>query len=207
MAGQRRQANVRAYDTLLAKGEERKLRILSVAQRMLARNGWRSTTLAQIAREAGVTPAGLLHHFESKDQLLQAVLELRDTDDELHADFQGDLAEQIALVADRYHRSPDLIGTYAVLLIENLEPDAPLHDRVLGRYHAATDQVAERIRCGQRHGRYRADIDPALKAVEVIAFLNGMETSWLLDPSIPLTKVFQEYARSLDRELTRDVAR
>ena len=33
------------------------------------------------------------------------------------------------------------------------------------------------------------------KAVEIIAFLNGMETSWLLDPSIPLTEVFQEYTR------------
>lgn len=202
MSGQRRPANVRAYDTLLAKGEERKLRILAVAQRMLARNGWRSTTLAQIAREAGVTPAGLLHHFESKDQLLHAVLEARDTDDEMHADREGDLTEQIAAVADRYRRAPDLIGTYAVLLIENLEPDAPLHDRVFDRYHAATGQVADSIRRGQRCGRYRADIDPAVKAVEIVAFLNGMETSWLLDPSIPLTKVFQEYARSLERELT-----
>jgi hypothetical protein len=25
-----------------------------------------------------------------------------------------------------------------------------------------------------------------------IAFLTGMETSWLLDPSIPLTEVFRE---------------
>ncbi len=207
MSGQRRPANVRAYDTLLAKGEERKLRILAVAQRMLARNGWRSTTLAQIAREAGVTPAGLLHHFESKDQLLHAVLEARDTDDEMHADRQGDLVEQIEGVADRFRRSPDLIGMYAVLLIENLEPDAPLHDRLLGRYRAATEQVAESIRRGQRCGRYGADVDPAVKAVEIVAFLNGMETSWLLDPSIPLTKVFQEYARSLERELMRNDVR
>lgn len=207
MSGQQRPAHVRAYDTLLAKGEERKLRILAVAQRMLARNGWRSTTLAQIAREAGVTPAGLLHHFESKDQLLHAVLEVRDTDDELHADRAGDLIEQIARVAGRFERAPDLIGTYAVLLVENLEPDAPLHDRLLGRYHAATEQIAESIRRGQRRGRYRADVDPAVKAVEIVAFLNGMETSWLLDPSIPLTTVFQQYARSLERELTRSDVR
>ncbi|MDT5170838.1 MAG: hypothetical protein QOD02_4173, partial [Mycobacterium sp.] len=42
-------------------------------ERLLARNGWRNTSLAQIAKEAGVTPAGLLHHFESKEQLLNAV--------------------------------------------------------------------------------------------------------------------------------------
>ena len=77
---------VRPYDTLLAKGEDRKQRILAVAQRLLTRNGWRNTTLAQIAGEAGVSPAGLLHHFESKEQLLHAVLDARDLDDDAHAD-------------------------------------------------------------------------------------------------------------------------
>ena len=72
----------RPYATLLAKGEDRKQRILDVAQRLLARNGWRNTTLAQIAKEAGVTSAGLLHHFESKEQLLHAVLDARDADEE-----------------------------------------------------------------------------------------------------------------------------
>lgn len=191
----------RRYDALLAKGEDRKLRILAVAQRLLTRNGWRGTTLAQIAGEAGVSPAGLLHHFESKEQLLHAVLDARDTDDELHADRSGDLIENLERVVERFHRSPDLIGMFAVLIIENLEPDAPLRDRLLDRYRAAVDTVAAGIRRGQRAGRYRADLDPAVKAVEIVAFVNGMETSWLLDPSIPLTEVFKEYTRSLAREL------
>ncbi|MGO8849595.1 TetR/AcrR family transcriptional regulator, partial [Mycobacterium sp.] len=84
-------SDTRRYDTLLARGEDRKQRILEVAQRLLARNGWRNTTLAQIAGEAGVTPAGLLHHFESKEQLLHAVLDARDLDDDVHADRSGDL--------------------------------------------------------------------------------------------------------------------
>jgi len=37
--------------------------------------------------------------------------------------------------------------------------------------------------------------------VEIIAFLYGIETSWLLDPSIPLTDVFRGYASTLAREL------
>ena len=43
----------RPYAALLAKGEDRRQRILGVAERLLARNGWRNTSLAQIAREAG----------------------------------------------------------------------------------------------------------------------------------------------------------
>ena len=35
-------------------------------------------------------------------------------------------------------------------------------------------------------------LHPRVTAVEIVAFLNGMETSWLFDPSIPLTDVFRE---------------
>ena len=194
-------ADQRPYATLLAKGEDRKQRILAVAQRLLARNGGRGTTLGQIAQEAGVTPAGLLHHFESKEQLLHAVLDARDADDDANADREGDILEQLERVTERFRRSPGLIGIFTVLLSENLDPEAPLHVRFLNRYRAAVDTVAEGIRRGQRDGRYRTDLDPAVKAREIVAFLYGMETSWLLDPSIPLTEVFREYTGSLARQL------
>ena len=192
----------RPYDSLLAKGEDRKQRILEVAQRLLTRNGWRNTTLAQIAGEAGVSPAGLLHHFESKEQLLHAVLDVRDADDDAHADRAGDLIAEIAAVADRFHRSPELVGTFAVLLAENIEPDAPLHDRLLSRYQGAIDIITALIRRGQDAGRYRLDLDAKVKAVQILAFITGMETAWLLDPSIPLTEAFKDYAESLARDLT-----
>lgn len=191
----------RPYESLLAKGEDRRQRILSVAEKLLARNGWRNTSLAQIAREAGVTPAGLLHHFESKEQLLNAVLDIRDHDDDTHADRSGDLAHEIKRVADRFVRAPELVGTFTVLLVENIQPDAPLHDRLLKRQQAARNIVTDIITRGQLEGRYRSDFDAATKAVEILAFINGMETSWLLDPSLPLTDVFKSYAEMLGREI------
>ena len=194
-------ADQRRYAALFAKGEDRRQRILAVAQRLMTRNGGRGTTLSQIAQEAGVTTAGLLHHFESKEQLLHAVLDARDADDLAHVDITGDVVEQLERVTERFERSPGLIGLFTVLLTENLDPDAPLHDRFLGRYQDAVAIVTEGIRRGQNAGRYRTDLDPAVKAVEIIAFLYGMETSWLLDPSIPLTDVFRGYASTLAREL------
>ncbi|SEA36373.1 MULTISPECIES: TetR/AcrR family transcriptional regulator [unclassified Mycobacterium] len=195
----------RPYAALFAKGDDRKARILEVAQRLLARNGWRSTSLAQIAREAGVTPAGLLHHFESKEQLLHAVLDARDADDDAHADRSGDLIEELMTVPERFERSPELVGTFAVLLIENILPDAPLHDRMLLRYQSALRILGDGIREAQEAGRYRSDMDPAIKAVQILAFVNGMETLWLLDPSMPVTDVFKDYVESLRRELAPTV--
>ena len=186
---------------MFAKGEDRRQRILAVAERLLARNGWRNTSLAQIAREAGVTPAGLLHHFESKEQLLNAVLDARDADDDEHADRSGDLITELSRVPKRFERSPELVGTFMVLLAENLDPDAPLHDRLHTRYRAAAEIIKDLIVRGQEKGQYRTDVDAATKATEILAFINGMEIQWLLDPSIPLTEVYTGYAESLARDL------
>lgn len=89
-----------------------------------------------------------------------------------------------------------------MLLVENISPDAPLHGRLLDRQRAAAAIVADIIRRGQRAGRYRQDLNPVTKAVEILAFVNGMETQWLLDPSIPLAEVFKEYAEMLARDFS-----
>ncbi|AMO62560.1 transcriptional regulator [Mycolicibacterium phlei] len=192
----------RPYASLLAKGEDRRQRILAVAERLVARNGWRNTSLAQIAKEAGVTPAGLLHHFESKEQLLNAVLDARDADDATHSDYlSGDLVTELSKVSERFVRAPELVGTFTVLLAENIAPDAPLHDRFIKRYRDAAEIITTIIKRGQESGKYRTDIDAATKAVEILAFSHGMETLWLLDPSTPLTEVFKQYAESLGRDL------
>jgi len=52
----------------------------------------------------------------------------------------------------------------------------------------------------QGPGWYRADVDPAVKAVKIVACLYGMETSWLFYPSVPLTEVFREHTGSLARQ-------
>ena len=195
-------ADQRRYATLFAKGEDRRQRILAVAQRLMTRNGGRGTTLSQIAQEAGVTTAGLLHHFESKEQLLHAVLDARDADDMAHVDMSGDVIEQLERVTERFERSPDLIGLFTVLLTRKPRSRMPRCTTASSavtrtRWRLSPKASGE----GSSAGAYRTDLDPAVKAVEIIAFLYGMETSWLLDPSIPLTDVFRGYASTLAREL------
>ncbi len=73
-------------------------------------------------------------------------------------------------------------------------------------HRAAVEIVADLIRRGQGAGRYRTDFDPAIKAVEILAFVNGMETAWLLDPSIPLNDVFKQYGESLARDFAPPAA-
>lgn len=190
------------YASLRAKGEDRRQRILAVAQRLLTSQGWRNTTVGQIAREAGVSPAGLLYHFQSKEQLLHALVEARDAKDNANRVTTDDVIEQIDMVGERFRHTPDVIGMFIVLLVENLDSGAPLHDYLLYRSRSAIDILAEGIRNGPHTDHRRADVDPSIKAGEIIAFLYGMEALWLLDPSTPVTKLLEEYTRSLKLRLT-----
>jgi AcrR family transcriptional regulator len=191
----------RPYESLLAKGEDRRQHVLEVALRMMATGGGRATTLGQVARAAGVSTAGLLHHFSSKEQLLHAVLDARDAQDEAIADLDGDLESQLRGMRKRFDRAPGMVGTFIVLLCESLDPDAPLHERFLRRYRTGLAMIAAGIRRGQHAGRYRSDVDPDIKAREVLAVLYGIEASWLLDPAMPVAEVYGGYASGLLEEL------
>lgn len=50
--------------------------ILQAAAAVLRRNGYEATTMKDIAAQVNLTAASLYHHFENKDVLLLAVLEL-----------------------------------------------------------------------------------------------------------------------------------
>jgi len=54
---------------------ERRTQILRAFERVLAEHGYAGATIAAVALEAGLAPGLLHHHFESKDELLGALLE------------------------------------------------------------------------------------------------------------------------------------
>jgi AcrR family transcriptional regulator len=58
-------------------GIERRERIIQAAMEVFSRNGFRGTTLRQLARRAGISEAMIYHHFPSKEALYDAMLEKR----------------------------------------------------------------------------------------------------------------------------------
>ena len=181
------------------KGQWRRDRILTATIRLVARNGGRGTSLAEIAGEAGVTQQGLLHYFASKEALLHAALDVRDERDAISRGPEWRGLEFLDAIVERirgWRAEPDMVGMFTLLLVENLGEHAPLRDRLAERYELVRKEYAEGIRAAQATGAARLDIDPDLKAIEVIAFLNGLETSWLLNPSIPIERVAEAWATS-----------
>lgn len=69
---------------------EKRARILEAASRVFASRGYLSSTVSQVAREAGVADGTIYLYFQSKDHLLLSLVEARM--DELCSHMEGQLA-------------------------------------------------------------------------------------------------------------------
>ncbi len=63
----------------LSKGDRTRARLLDVAVARFARDGYRRTSVSDIARDAGVTPAAVYAYFAGKEALFVAAVD-RDAD-------------------------------------------------------------------------------------------------------------------------------
>ncbi|PIM65795.1 TetR family transcriptional regulator, partial [Streptomyces sp. JV178] len=71
--------------------------MLDTAVDHFARWGFHASSLARIAKDAGITQGGLLHHFPSKEDLLLHVLERADA-----TDREGFLAYEFESAAEMF---------------------------------------------------------------------------------------------------------
>src|SRR5262245_1264016 len=60
---------------------ERRKELLEAAVEVFGAKGFANGTLVEIAEQVGMTHAGVLHHYGSKEQLLMEVLRHRDASD------------------------------------------------------------------------------------------------------------------------------
>ena len=173
-----------------ARGEARRALILEVATSLLARNGSRGTSLNQIASAAGVSQTGLLHHFPTKEQLLHAVLDSRDEYENALLWRSGPdpglgIFDVVADVVADWPRHPELVGLVAILVAENVGTDAVLKDRLTSKYRETVARLEETLVSARSRGEIRAEVDLHAKAIEILAFLSGLEMAWLVDSEVP----------------------
>lgn len=174
---------------------------------LFATEGYRATSMGRIAAEVGLTHAGVLHHFGTKEVLLEAVIEHRDKldyplRDALTGKHGASVFEGIMLVGEHNTARPGLAQLYTVLLAGSLQDDAAGHQYFKARYRFMRKGIAASIRAGQAKGEIRGDVDAAAVANRILATLDGLQTSWLLDPEeVSLVEGMREFSESLRRDL------
>lgn len=185
--------------------QQRKEQVIHEAIRFFGQNGYHGTRLADIAKAAGVTEPGLLHHFPSKAHLLMGVLAERDRidrerfDPSLHAQATPPLTSLQELV--EYNETvPGLVQLFTVLVAESIDDKHPGHEFFRRRYQDLREQNISVLREAQARGEIRGDIPAEDLAIMLFAMMDGLQVQWLYEPEqINMARLFKQLLNLLKR--------
>jgi len=168
--------------------------ILEAALEVFSESGYHSGSIRDVARRAGISNSGLLHHFPDKIALLDAMLERRDEiDAEAMRRFTHDgksaLHALIHLAGDNASK-PGIVKLYAILSTEATADDHPAHDHFVSRYARTRHLVEEAFTSLADEGHLAAGATPESAAIGTLAMMDGLQVQWLLDS----TRIDMPYA-------------
>src|SRR5215813_11357401 len=163
--------------------------MLAAAIDCFARHGYQGTSIARIAREAGVTKGALYYHFRDKEDLLFAAVTERVGEFERKVLREvvpsRDALSTLRRVVDAcfFHATVSNHRRFIItLMVEALDTNPRLSAefrRILRRMRAFLTSV---IRRGQQRGTLRADVSPEAAAAVIAAGIIGAEVQHYQDP-------------------------
>lgn len=165
----------------------RRTQILDAASEVFGEKGYVKGSLADIAERVGMTHAGVLHHFGSKDQLLLAVLAHRDATDVEHLEDKHipaglELFVHLVRTAELNEDRPGIVQAFTVLSAESVTDDHPAKKFFLDRYDALRSEAREALLsiCSKEDPPAQSDVDKAVASI--VAVMDGLQVQWLLAP-------------------------
>jgi len=174
-------------------------RIIDTASKLMADKGIKQTTLADIAREAGISRGTLFYYYASKNDLIYDILEkhLSDLTDAIFASLPrrrsstADLASvlQSALTGLIQDENSGRINLY--LLQEAIIDNSDLKDRFVVKYQTWRELIA-----GQIARAFGISDSRRLSALGtlLLAMIDGLTIQFLLAPQ---SVNFQEVAQQM----------
>lgn len=173
--------------------DEKRARILTAAERVCARQGVLAAHMDEIAAEAGVSKGTLYRFFDSKDDLLVAMvietysLGRREIDATLPADVEpgellGVLLEALPRALKQQAARAPL--HYAAWEVVGREPRlrSRLYEYLREFFAAREEGMLEAIRAGKAAGRLRTGVDERAFADTILALLSGFVFRSTFDP-------------------------
>ncbi len=162
------------------RGAQTRQTILEAAIVRFGRDGYRSTSIADIARDAGVGSTITYAYFPNKEALFLAAI-----DEDAAAVIQIGMSGVLENLGDRAWRQTLIFTLFGAIdahplarrVLAGLEPDVT--DRVLDipALNELRSACAERIRAEQLTGLVRADIDPVSIGNGVVAIMLSLMMS------------------------------
>ncbi|MFC8823830.1 TetR family transcriptional regulator [Streptomyces sp. NPDC057137] len=156
-----------------SKGIARRAEILKVALDAYQTSGRQGPSLKSIAAAVGLAEASVLHYFDSKDELLVAVLEARDSE---YID-QYDLSTLDGVWALLAHttQTPGLVKLFVDMTAAAASPEHPAHAFMRRRAQVIVALLEQILGPGHEW-----------QARVLLAAAEGLQVQWLRDPSVDI---------------------
>ena len=157
-------------------------KIIEAATHLFATLGFHKTTIQDISQHIGMTTGAVFHHFASKKDILDAVVENLDHNFEEYIDFlaqdhkdrQTMITGMAAIFIKRFHSDPDIIISLTSLAAEFSSIRGPIIQKVQAVYDKFVDAFEMALNRFSRENINRAI------AIGFIAGLQGVAVQALL---------------------------
>lgn len=184
------------------KSEERRQDILEAAFEVFRRSGYAASSLNDIAREVGMSQPGMMHHFDGKLAMLQAVLERRDqlAVDRLAGRRGVDWLRGLVEIDEANRTQRGVVQLYTTLAAEAVTDDHPVKPYFSARFAEVVGTTARAFEEVREDGLLRPSLDPRAAAIRLISTTEGMQLLWLHGHEVDIAA---EVRALIDSMLTR----
>jgi len=168
------------------RGEARRRSILATAVELFGARGFNSVSLADIAREVGITQAGILHYYPTKAALLLAVLQQREEENlasRLRREQAGEppLEAYVGMLSEN-DRHPELVQLFVMLSAESTATDHPGHAWFTARNQRTLTGLLANVQHTFDERKLPEGVTPEVLARWIAALSLGLGGQWVNDP-------------------------
>lgn len=161
----------------------RQEQIAQAALELVAQSGMGKLSVAGVAKRVGLTPSGIYRHYASKDQVLDAALEL--IHDRLIGNVrwvcaqEGGVLQRLESLLMRHARLVESNqGIARLIFSEELHSERQRKGKVYRIIQDYLQRVADLIRSGQQDYTIRADLDPDAAALLFLGMVQPAALLW-----------------------------
>lgn len=188
-----------------AKGVAKREEILTQALEVVAREGYGGASVKELADAVGLSQAGLLHYFDSKEELFTEILRKRDeVDIELFAPL-GRAEAELSDLQDAYievlrHNAevPGLVQLFSRLSVDAADPGHPGHAYFVARGEGLRALFVTALARRQAEGAMTDRVPAETLARILQAVADGLQMQWMLDPSLDMGGIMNALFDALD---------
>ena len=178
------------------KGQAKREEIISATLTLIGQYGFDNLSLRDVADSVGLSQAGLLHYFSSKNELLTAVLREYDSidlvflkDTLVHSNYR----HVLGALTSRSDDYPALTQLRTAIQAQAKSKDHPGHSFMINRYRTIIDTLEKVLAAEQEAGRLTPAISSKTLAQIISAFINGLDSQWMVEDPTEIANVITAF--------------